>query len=286
MLRILRQHWQGENGLWTSLLICTLLLAAVVFISAVSFLGSLSPDLPPYSRMIRGTTVFLIVLAFGIWQLVGTWRASSAARTEVNYRFSRWTARLGALGVAAMAIAMFAMLPSLLIQLYDLANDRDHFGLEGNSVLADGTNLLISGHFSWGLLDKVEAALAANPDIDTVVLNSPGGHSGVGRRLSTMFAERHLDTAVVDLCASACTYAFSGGQHRLAGRKARIGFHAEASNNPQTLKLSQANALAFWTKFGLPQDFIQKANDTPPEDVWFPSLKELQQVNLVTDLIR
>ncbi len=286
MLRILRKHWQGENGLWTSLMVCTLLLAIVVFFIAINFLSSLSPDLPPYSRMIRGTPVFLAVLAFGIWQLVGTWRASSATRAETHYIFSRWTARLTALGVATAAVLMFAMLPPMLVQLYDLANDRDQFGLEGNSVLVDGSNLLISGHFSWGLLEKVEAALAANPGVDTVVLNSPGGHSGVGRRLSAMFAERNLDTAVVDLCASACTFAFSGGQHRLAGRKARIGFHAEASNNPQTLKLSQESSLAFWTKFGLPQDFIQKANDTPPEDVWFPSLNELQQVNLVTELTR
>jgi hypothetical protein len=283
MLKILRRHWRGGYGLWVSLLCCSLLAFAVVFFTGVHILGSISPDIPPYRRMFLGTPIFLVIGAVGIWQLIGTWRASSAARATTNYRISRWFARLTAIAVALVAFATLAALPALLKNLYEMATDQDQFGLAGNSVEVSDTNLIVSGYFSWGLIDRVEAALDANPGVDTVVLNSPGGHSGVGRKLSTLFAARHLDTAVIDLCASACTFAYSGGQRRFAGPKARLGFHAEAADNPKTLKNSQEITRAYWLQFGLPEEFIEKVNNTPASDVWFPSLKELRNLNFITE---
>lgn len=35
-----------------------------------------------------------------------------------------------------------------------------------------------------------------------------------------------------------------------------------------------------------PEDFIAKAFATPPEDVWYPTVKELRQANIVTDVVR
>ena len=283
MLKFIGRHWRGEYGLWLSLLCCTLLAFAVVFLTGVQILGSISPDIPPYRRMFLGTPIFLMIGAVGLWQMIGTWRASSAARATTKYRVSRWFARLTAVAVALVAFATLTALPALLRNLHAMATDQDQFGLLGNNLEVSDTNLIVSGYFSWGLVDRVEAALDANPGIDTVVLNSPGGHSGVGRRLSALFSARHLDTAVVDLCASACTFAFSGGDRRFAGPKARIGFHAEAGDNPQTLKNSQEITRAYWVQFGLPEEFIQKVNDTPASDVWYPSLKELRNLNFVTE---
>jgi hypothetical protein len=283
MLKILRRHWQGGNSLWVSLLCCSLVVTAAALFIAISFLGSISPDIPPYRRMLLATPVILAVGAIGIWQLIGTWRASSFARAGAYYRISRWFARLSAVGMALLAFAMVATLPTLLNRLYVMATDRDEYGLGGNTLTVSDNNLLITGYFSWGLLDRVEAALDENPGVDTVVLNSPGGHAAVGRHLSVLFGTRHLNTTVVDLCASACTYAFSGGEHRLAGPKARIGFHTEFGDNPHTVKLSQETSRAFWTKFGLPPEFIQKVNDTPQDDIWFPSLQELRNLNYITD---
>ena len=283
MLKFISRHWRGEYGLWVSLLCFSLLAFAVVFLISLQILSSISPDNPPYRRMLLATPVFFAIAAAGIWQLIGTWRASSAARSTTNYRLTRWFARLTAVAVTLVAFAIFAALPSALRNLNKMATDQDEYGLAGNNLEVSDTNLVITGHFSWGLLDRVEAALAENPDIDTVVLNSPGGHAAVGRRLSALIAARHLNTAVVDMCASACTYAYSGGEHRLAGPRARLGFHTEFGDNPQTLALSQAIGRAYWTQFGLPEEFIQKINDTPKDDVWFPSLKELRNLNFITD---
>lgn len=286
MLKMMRRHWVGESGFWTSFLVCTLLLAAIVFYVGLTILGNLSPDLHPTQRMWTGTIVFLAIPAFGIWQLVGTWRASSSVRAGEHYRLTRWLARGTALAIGLAALAMLAALPTLVGRLYDMANDKDQFGLAGNSVETDGTNLLISGYFSWGLLTRAENALAENPGIDTVILNSPGGHSAVGRKLAALFKAHHLNTAVVEFCGSACTFAFAGGERRLASPRARIGFHAEASENPQTLKLSREISHTYWKEFGLPPDFIEKVNATPPEDVWYPSLSELKRLNFVTEVIR
>jgi Clp protease len=150
-------------------------------------------------------------------------------------------------------------------------------------VLHQGSEIEISGTFSWALPQQVGVALAEAPQARLVRLESPGGHIKAALEVADMIHARNLDTYVGRMCASACTIAFLAGHQRFATDTARLGFH-QAHGPGLTPADSNLLLRLAYHNYSLPPAFIAHVLRTPPQDLWVPDLAELRRAGVVTDI--
>lgn len=279
------RHWKGEAPFWQSLLGWTLALTISVYVIATLWLTQWSLQDTPVSRMTQGVIVAVLIGSAAIWQLVGTWRASASTKAPQRWWISRWIARLVAVLVCIAGLLMLSGIPRGMSSLYLEATDQDWIGQNGYSVTIEDENLVISGHLAWGVLGAVSRELSANPGIQMFILNSPGGHVGVGTRLYDMIKSRGLDTYTTELCASACLIPFLAGNNRYLQKGAKLGFHAVGGEGGNSITAGTEKVLSVYRTANVPEPFIQRMLATPVESAWYPSPKELIAANVVTELV-
>jgi len=284
LFKFILRNWRGEYPFWTSLAVWSIAVPLLTYLVVTLWLTQWSLQDTPVSRMAQGAIGFFLIGAVAIWQFVGMWRASTRERAADRWMGTRWLARSASLLVGAVGLLMLAPLPKGMSALYREATDQDWIGQQGYDVSTEDTSLRINGYLAWGVLDKVSRALAANPEIQTVVLNSPGGHVGVGTRLYDQIRARGLDTSANELCASACTLAYLGGAHRYIGRRARLGFHAVGGDGDNSIGAGAGKVRALFRTTGIPDDFVERVFATPFESAWYPKQSELLSANIVTDV--
>lgn len=284
MLKFVGRSWRGDAPFWISMLIFSLILPWALTLGGIKWLTGLTIDSTPQRSMTAAAIVFAMIAIVGIWQLVGTWRASSKAKATGRWWITRWMARLVA--VAGFALAAFAVstVPAAMARYYAEATDADAIGQQGHNLTVDGDQVVVTGHLSWGLYDEFTQALRDNDQLQTVVLNSPGGHYAVGRRMGQMIKERGLDTLTTEMCGSACTYAYLGGNRRILQQGARLGYHAPSGNTPVVLAAIAEHGAGVLRAADVPEDFIRRVFETPAESVWYPDVDELRAANIVTDV--
>lgn len=284
MLKFVGRSWRGDAPFWISMLIFSLILPWALTLGGIKWLTGLTIDSTPQRSMTAAAIVFAMIAIVGIWQLVGTWRASSKAKATGRWWITRWMARLVA--VAGFALAAFAVstVPTAMARYYAEATDADAIGQQGHNLTVDGDQVVVTGHLSWGLYDEFTQALRDNDQLQTVVLNSPGGHYAVGRRMGQMIKERGLDTLTTEMCGSACTYAYLGGNRRILQQGARLGYHAPSGNTPVVLAAIAEHGAGVLRAADVPEDFIRRVFETPAESVWYPDVDELRAANIVTDV--
>lgn len=282
MIWRISRHWRGDSGFWTSLLIFALLIPLVVYFVVMQWVGVWSVLDAPRSRMLQGAIGFSLVAVVAVWQLVGTWRASSAAKVPVRSWFTRWSVRAVSALTALLGLAMVAAAPGGMAALHAQATDQDDIGQQGHSVDVDDQTVRITGYMSWGLLDQVKTAFSENPGITTVVLNSPGGHISVGTRLYDLFRAHGVNTVADELCGSACTIAFIGGNERVLNKGARLGFHSTGGSGQNLVDAGNQKLIATFREFGASDAFVDRILETSPDDVWYPDRKELLASKVVT----
>ena len=290
MLRLIGRHWRGDTTFWLGVLVYSIALPVFLFWGGIYVLAKYGSDARPLSRIAMVVLVFLLIGAVGVWQLVGTWRASSSSKASGRWWVNRWLARFAAVGICGVAFLFLNSLPRGLAQLYAAATDTDDIGLQGYTVTVEDNRIVVKGSMAWGLLDSFSKSLRENQDIQTVVLNSPGGHVSVGRRLAAMIKKSGLDTLTTEQCSSACTFAFAAGRRRFLMNGARLGFHSEAyvqsdGSSPIALNASQQRAKDYWHESGVPEDFVARVFSTPAKEMWFPTYDELLRATIVTNIV-
>lgn len=279
------RHWKGEAPFWLSLLGWTLALTMAIYVVAMLWLTQWSLQDTPVSRMTQGAIVAVLIGSTAIWQLVGTWRASTRTKAPQRWWISRWIARTVAIVVCIGGLLMLSGIPRGMSSLYLEATDQDWIGQNGYSITIEDENLVVSGYLAWGVLDAVSRELAANPGIQMVILNSPGGHVGVGTRLYDMIKSRGLDTYTTEQCASACIIPFLAGNNRYLQKSAKLGFHAVGGEAGNSIAAGTAKMLSVYRTANVPEPFIQRMLATSVESAWYPSPRELTAANVVTELV-
>lgn len=283
MLKFISRQWRGEAPFWSSVLLYSLVLPWALVIGGLSWLAVFTLDQTPSTDMIAIMLVFTFIAVVAVWQLIGTWRATSKLKAPGRGWPARWLGRTVAIAGFLISAAAFATMPGAMARYYSEATDTDVIEQQGHELSVDGDTIFITGHLSWGLYDKFVAALNDDPGIRTVVLDSPGGHYAVGLRMGRLIRERSLDTVASNMCGSACTFAFLGGQNRLLQDGARLGFHAMSGNTQTILTRMQGHAAEVLKAADVPDDFIERVFATPAEDVWYPTVRELREANVITD---
>jgi hypothetical protein len=97
------------------------------------------------------------------------------------------------------------------------------FTFEGGIVKAIGT-------FEWDTSDKFRAFLTEQNKQSEfwnvpVLLRSPGGDIEEALKIGHLIREHQMSTVTDTMCASACTYTFMGGVHRVAAEGTQYGVH-------------------------------------------------------------
>jgi hypothetical protein len=122
-----------------------------------------------------------------------------------------------------------------------------------------GDQLILSGPVINGDLGKIRDALAASPQVSTVIMrNSPGGDAPTGYRTGELIREKGLRTAVSGYCYSSCSRMFLGGRVRVFTddfplERTNVGFHGHYDNAGKLLPQLRA-------RYGL-QDWIIRYSD-------------------------
>lgn len=279
------RFWRGDVNVWVSMLLISLLATWTLVVTSVSLLSSYTMTSTPYSSIAAATLVGIVTAIFGVWQFVGTWRASAKARAANHWLITRWSARGIALAGLALVLFFLSTMPANFARYYSEANDLDVIGQNPHDVSVEGDQILVSGHMSWGLYDKFTTAMNSNDGLQTVVLNSPGGHYAVGIRMAEQIKARGLDTFTTEMCGSACTYAFLGGHNRYLQRGAKLGYHAPFGNTDVVIANTVQHASAFLRSASVPEPFIAHIFATPGDSVWYPKVSELKEANIITDTV-
>jgi hypothetical protein len=162
--------------------------------------------------------------------------------------------------------------------------------------IAGSPGLFVSGTIAPGdaarLIEHLDG-LDAPPDV--ISLHSPGGSVAdaleIGRHLRGSGLSAHLGPGAA--CFSACPYILAGGLERRISRSAMLGVHqhyfGESTVLPAFLAVKdiqrgQAEVMAYLDEMGIDLMVMERAMQTPPEDIYVLVPDELTGFNFATEL--
>lgn len=137
--------------------------------------------------------------------------------------------------------------------------------------------LLIKGPIIEGDQYRFDQVWAANPTVQAVILNSPGGLILPALHIGETIRRGGLATVVMpgEPCASACGDIWLAGIHRILPEGARVGFHGIYGNDGKTLTMTGAgNGLvgAYLARLGYSDSTVVLATADRPEGMaWITS---------------
>jgi hypothetical protein len=276
------RFWRGEHGLGHAVGAG----AALALVAWAVF--SIDPEPLAVTAHYRRYAFLLLIALLGgtllaAWWGVGTWRAAR-----------RWLAADRSLLVgAAAAMAGMTLLGMAFDHLGSLDRNMTLFVLARMAADADPKpevrvdpdgRLRLSGEMGYGTTNRVRAALARDPSIREIELDSPGGSAMEGFALATLVSDRGLDTRVRGICASACVLVFAGGRERVAEPGARFGLHRSGVDwqKDGAVSATDLRMAAWFRERGVGEAFIGRVLATPFHDLWEPGHGELLASGLAT----
>jgi len=277
------KHWRGDYSLPFSYWLISLFTNITVIITSVLIVGYIEaqPSFNPYILALCNLLLFSTLLSLTLWHLVGTWRSATFYSLKPENKKSYWG------GITKFFLAFSALKSAIVIFTYGstvIVLMQIAFGNDANipnyriTITEAGTELKIEGGLKYGIVKDVETLLKSAPDVKTVNLESVGGRIGVAEDLYELLIRNNLNTVTNDFCLSACTIVFAAGNERWLGVGARLGFHAakfETMNENETRwqKININNKIA--AKNGTSKNFLNKGDNTPNKDIWYPTRSEL-----------
>lgn len=284
-------HWYGRQGFAWSFWVNLVLLRGLVFLMQDWWSPARGSDYSTYNMLILSLTIFFHGILF-VWQLVGVFRAGAAHIHAMGSMANVWGAQLGALTAfwltAVYAFGAWQMtLPASDEETSQARIEVERAGKYSFVPSADGLKLLLTGSIELGISKQFAKQLKQNPNLQTIVLNSPGGNIYEARGLSKMIRENGLSTLVESQCTSACTIVFIGGIIRALMQDARLGFHQYRID--AAYKVLNADASAeqerdrmLYAAANVKQWFLMKMFESRSDEMWFPKIEELLDAGVVT----
>ncbi len=280
------RHWRGDLSLGIAYWVNGGLLAGAASLLLDIFLFKIHEgDTSLRSLSIIILTVSLATLLVWIWSAVGVWR--SAGRHGARGGARGWGYAARAVTVVGTLSMSAVLTTSTLPQMREyalLAIGQDPLGEVNITLSANGQTMIVDGVFRAGSAQEIENRLAAAPQVQALMLNSYGGRLLEARHLADTVRNRRLDTYVEGTCASACTVVFLAGRDRAAGNDAQIGFHQPSfvGLDDEAQRAHTERMLDMYRAAGLPEGFVQRIGQTPPQEMWYPDRSDLIAANVIT----
>lgn len=205
------------------------------------------------------------------------------------------------------SLVLFAL--STLALMCSAHAEPQRFRVEGSRLFYDpSVALTIDGDENMTIADAEQLALFVMEEqqIDTIVLESPGGSGVAGMRMAATIMRFGLDTEVYGQCFSACAVAFIAGATRTLAPGGSLGFHRSwvdagdtrssfARSNPMISQDQKMDAMyemavvrsvevyGFMLRRGIRESFILRVMGTPPREVYYPTRRELIEAGVLDD---
>lgn len=124
-----------------------------------------------------------------------------------------------------MYLSIFAISLFIFGLMIAGATTKHDIGISPTEYKWDGRTLYLTGSIGHRTTDYIRNN---KHNIDTLVLNSPGGKAQAGFEIAAILRTEGINTVVKkgDWCASACTIIFQGGKERYADKEAEFLYHA------------------------------------------------------------
>jgi len=226
------------------------------------------------------------VLSIGVflWQVVGTLRSADRSLKDSG----------NMLGVYLSYFLIFITTALTLVQVADALASKHQpepyeIKIRTLPVLSNEGLMQVDGLLDWELFAAFKNTLENNPDIQGVQLNSSGGFVFVARAMALRIQEKKLNTHVETQCYSACTVTFLAGERRTMAADAEIGFHrydVPMGNEQGVIKLSDELEVdrQYFLERGMSKDFAAQVFNAEHTDIWVPSVEELVEGGVLTDV--
>lgn len=281
------QHWRGELPLGQAYWLNGLLGNLIVVMVSGAFSIALS-DYQPVMGLIGLITVWSVVFAVWLWQVVGIWRTAGA-------HVSRGGKAIWAVLAKIMVVIGTLQTANVFVnngfpqigEALDIVNGDPRVGTYELRLLNAGTELEFIGGIQIGATKDLKKVLDAAPQIKVIHLNSDGGRIGEARKMRDLIRERQLTTYTSNRCHSACTIAFLGGAQRYINPAAKMGFHVGAFPGVPANDLQSENQRSAQeaVEAGVDRIFAKRAYSTTANDsLWIPSLDELINSKFATGI--
>jgi hypothetical protein len=284
MLSYLRRHWRGDLpvalAFWVNLVLGRVAMSLLAILVQTETPQGPVPMLP--AAVLFHAVDLLIVLP---WQVVGAVRATDRLLQQSGNSGLILGSHIGIAFCALLAgVGAFSAFQPLLNPAPEepmhVTWERERASRYTLSVGPEGRRLFIAGRMELGLTKRLRAVLDANPGVEAVILDSPGGLVAQGRAVGVAVAEYGLDTYVFGRCLSACTLAFAGGERRYLGPRARIGFHQYVYDGRNAHPFIDYEAVyardrAFFESRGISPAFLDSAFEAPHSAIWYPGADRL-----------
>jgi hypothetical protein len=283
-------HWNGLQGLAWSFWINLVVLRVAISVAQSLIVVDRVPGVAPldFAWVILWIVAHIIIF---LWQAVGVLSSGERHIRQLGSVTSTWGTQLGILIALFFVLSdiwsvrLMANPPKDPINFADRM-DREHSAKYNFQLSDDKKTLVFSGEIAPGTTKTVTAFLAANPDVETLSLTGHGGNIYEARGLAKMAREAQLDTLALDVCSSACTVAFIGGVSRRLAPGARLGFHQYRVDATYDLPFAdplaeQERDLALFRASGVKDWFLDFMFHKQSEDIWYPSIAELERAGVV-----
>ena len=187
------------------------------------------------------------------------------------------------IGVVASAVTLKDNIANISL-MARIAAGHDPDGIASVESTRNGATLILRGRIGAGSANALQAVLDATSNTTTLVLDSPGGRMTEATDIAARVKQRHLDTAVVNQCFSACTMIFMAGAHRSATPTAILGFHQPfiAGQGRVGQWVSTQHMREYYRSAGLRDWFVDRVIATQPKDLWVPTRRELEEAGVLT----
>ena len=279
-------HWRGEASLgisyWLNATLLGSLLPSLIFIG-YSLINPLR-----HSLRANAWVVLILInlrLSLWIWTIVGVTRSANRHTSRGGKLFWANAARvmICIAVVATLVNLQKSFIPQMRL-MAAIAAGHDPMGTVDVELAADGRTIMLNGTLGEGSVHKVQKMLDAAPGATTVVLNSNGGRGQIAEEIALRVRQRHLNTSVEDHCLSACTYLFLAGTRREVAEDADLGFHQpSAVGIAAGDKVMIQDMVEYYRSVGLREWFIDRVVATPPDDMWYPTRRELEDAGVITN---
>lgn len=163
------------------------------------------------------------------------------------------------------------------------------------TLTREGGQYRLEGTISPGDAERMISQIdEADPAIETLVLQSPGGSVRDALSLGRHLRDRAIATEVLagEICYSACPYLFAGGLPRSASDNASIGVHQHSFGEntllpafiaTEDIQRGQAEVMTYLDDMGVDPLVMRHAMSTPANEIYILLPEELTRYRILDE---
>lgn len=287
VLRQFAQLGSGQRDLGETLIAGGMLTLAYEYIVEWVIVAVGNPSNYQGDFALRVWVIFLAILMSAIvplWWGLATMRCALRYQREGRNAFLPFLAFVGAacflLNAGATALASGG---EWVLGWFDLFADVTRVATVVHDPILG--RLVLRGELGFGSYKALQKALAIQPHLKLIQLDSPGGYVLEGMAMAKLIQANGMDTVSLEHCASACTLLLAAGKERYLGPEAEIGFHRSRifGKAPSSGWAATDYRMAdYYRSRGTSDSFIAQALETPSSRIWIPEGQQMLEAGYVT----